>query len=411
MAVVKNFWLQDNKQKLGGAVIYQANGQTLMRQLAPSVTNPRTDAQMEQRVKLANLVAFYRASSKWMRGAFETKPSNQSDYNAFVSANASANSVYLTKSQVDEGTAVVAPYVVSRGSLGEITQVASEGRIDTNLYVGGLSINDSTTIAQFSAALINNNNGIQEGDQVSVVQYIQNTSTNNTYTITCRAYEVILSLTNGSPLAAYLPVALLGVSAGETPAISILTSSFVGGAALILSRTQGGRILVSSSSVTLTFGNSIYPAMTTNTQKQEAIKSYGSLTTVFLDSGVANVSNAEVSTMANILAVTRGTDVYTPNSSFPLSWADGDDVTFILSAPVQIPANAKITLYCADTGQSVELTPGETALLESASKMASFDADIEFKVRDNESANLLVTIPTTDGGNITASFILYGGLG
>lgn len=362
MAVVKNFWLKDNTQKLGGAVIYQVNGQTLMRQLAPAVSNPRTDAQMSTRVRLANLVAFYRASAGWMRGAFESKAANQSDYNAFVSANAAANAVWLTKSQVEAGTCIVAPYTISRGSMGEIKQTATANMITSNLYVGELTISATTTIGELSTALIANNNGLQNGDQLSVIQYIQNTGSAGAYTTTCRAREMLLNTSSVELVSRFLPVEILGVSAGETPSLSILTSSFVGGAAFILSRTQGGRILVTTSYVTLTYGNSVYTAMTSTTQKETAIRSYGTNTVVFLDSNVVADANAGVPTAASIASVVIGGRTYAAGSYLPESLPASSQVVINLTAPVELSQAATLTIT-RDGNQSAltSLTSSETS--------------------------------------------------
>lgn len=359
MAVVNNFWLRDNKQRLGGAVIYQSNGQTLMRQLAPTVSNPRTDAQMETRVKLANLVAFYRASAGWMRGAFETKPANQSDYNAFVSANAANNNVWLTKSQVDAGNAIVAPYIVSRGSLGEITQVATDGLIASNLYTGNLILTGDTTIAQLTSALLSNNNGLLEGDQLSVIQYIQNTSTDGNYTITCRPYELILNLSNGAPVNNFIPTDNLVATGGDNSALAYDTEGFTGGVAFVLSRTVGGRILVSSSSVSLTFGNDIYTLMTRQQQKSEALRSYGSNTIVFLDSNMADQANAGVETQPRILALSIGGQQYAPGANIPRSYTDEQIISVILSAPVSVGEFGYIQINSIGGNVSIEgnITP------------------------------------------------------
>lgn len=362
MAVVKNFWLRDNTQKLGGAVIYQVNGQTLMRQLAPAVSNPRTDAQMSTRVRLANLVAFYRASAGWMRGAFESKAANQSDYNAFVSANAAANAVWLTKSQVEAGTCIVAPYTISRGSMGEIKQTATANMITSNLYVGELTISSVTTVGELSAALIANNNGLQNGDQLSVIQYIQNTGTSDSYTVTCRAREMLLNTSSVELVSRFLPVEILGVSSDETPALSILTSSFVGGAAFILSRTQGGRILVTTSSVTLTNGNSVYTAMTSTTQKETAVRSYGTNTVVFLDSNVVADANAGVPTAASIASVVIGSRTYAAGAYLPESLPASSQVIINLTAPVELSQAATLTIT-RDGNQTAltSLTSSETS--------------------------------------------------
>lgn len=356
MAVVRNFWLRDNKQKLGGAVIYQAKGQTLMRQLAPSISNPRTDAQMETRVKLSNLVAFYRASSKWMKGAFETKHVNQSDYNAFVSANAAVNAVWLTKTQVEAGVCVVAPYTVSRGSLGEIRQTQTTNKIVSNLYVGDLTINSATTIAQLSAALIANNNGMSDGDQLSLIQYIQNTNTGGSYSVVCRAYEVILDTSNNTLLSEYLPVELLDVSTDETPALAVKTTSFVGGVAFVMSRTNGGKILVSTSTVTITYNNAVYAAMTATSQKNTAIRSYGSNTTVFLDSNMATDVNGSIATAFSILNISINGVVYNVGDDLPESINESSQITINLSAAIENPTSVRAAFSNAAGEVMVGLT-------------------------------------------------------
>lgn len=360
MAVVKNFWLRDNSQKLGGAVIYQVNGQTLMRQLAPAVSNPRTDAQMSTRVRLANLVAFYRVSAKWMRGAFESKAANQSDYNAFVSANAAANAVWLTKSQVDAGTCIVAPYVISRGSMGEIRQSVTATQIASNLYTGELTISAATTIADLSAALISNNNGLQNGDQLSIIQYIQNTGTGGAYSVVCRAYEVILNSSNILPLSNYLPVDILTTTGGDNSALAILTASFVGGASFIISRTQGGRILVSTSQVSLTANNAVYAAMTSTTQKENAVRSYGANTTTFLDSATASAANSDVASAISILSIRVGNMTIAPGEELPKFIRESDVVIINLSAAVEDAAEIGIDFKNIQSGDRWGLASDDT---------------------------------------------------
>ena len=69
MAIVTSMWLKGTKQKLGGSVLYQAMGQTRQRELAANVANPRTNSQMQQRTRWANLVNFYRVNAGWMKFA------------------------------------------------------------------------------------------------------------------------------------------------------------------------------------------------------------------------------------------------------------------------------------------------------------------------------------------------------
>lgn len=411
MAVVKNFWLKDNTQKLGGAVIYQVKGQTLMRQLAPAVSNPRTDAQMSTRVRLANLVAFYRASARWMKGAFETKAANQSDYNAFVSANAANNDVWLTKSQVDGGNAIVAPYVIARGSLGEITQTSAEDGIYSNLYMGATTISSTMSVAEFTAALLDNNNGLQEGDQLSIVQYIQNTSTDGNYTIVCRAYEVILSLSNTELLGTYLPVELLTVGSDTNSPLGVLTSSFTGGVAFILSRTQSGRILVSSSTLTLTYNNAVYALMTTTTQKSNAIASYGSNTTVFLDSAAAAPANTAVGTGLTILSMIINGSAHAQGDEIPTTYTEGQQIIVVLSGAVQYNEDATLEIGRSQADVSVTATAVASGVQTGNTITFTVDATATINVPTGNTIDAYVGLDTAQGNNITAVFTMDGGLG
>ena len=81
------------------------------------ISNPRTKAQMSQRVKLANLVGFYRLLRPLLGDSFLRRPANQSSYNAFVKANLASSRVYLTKEQASSGYVVTAPYTITDGTL------------------------------------------------------------------------------------------------------------------------------------------------------------------------------------------------------------------------------------------------------------------------------------------------------
>lgn len=246
--------------------------------------------------------------------------------------------------------------------MGEIKQTATATMITSNLYVGELTISAATTIGELSTALITNNNGLQNGDQLSVIQYIQNTGSAGAYTTTCRAREMLLNTSSVELVSRFLPVEILGVSSGETPALSILTSSFVGGAAFVLSRTQGGRILVTTSYVTLTYGNSVYNAMTSATQKESAIRSYGTNTVVFLDSNVVAAANEGVPTAASIASVVIGGRTYAAGSYLPESLPASSQVVVNLTAPVELSQAATLTIT-RDGNQSAltSLTSSETS--------------------------------------------------
>lgn len=284
-------WLRGAKKKLGGTVLYTQGGRTLQRELAPEVKNPKTPAQMGQRVKWANLVAFYRANAGWMQKAFENKKATQSDYNKFMSLNASSSRIYLTKEQVRQGACVVDSYRVSDGTLQPVEIFPTEQNWVTNLYLTGLDkLDGTTTLAAFSNALVSSNAGLRSGDQVSFIRVTQlfNNTTDIPY-IQVRAYELIINEQGTGLVKDFWPIELIALGQQqETPALMVKNNNKQGGFAIIVSRTQGGRVLVSPSQVTQVNMNAVINQYSSSASLQAAIDSYGRGDEVFLDSKGAN---------------------------------------------------------------------------------------------------------------------------
>lgn len=318
MAILKNVVMRGASQRLGGIVLYTRSGETIARELAPSVSNPRTRIQMQQRVKLANVVAMYKANKFWMPGAFEDKAEKETDYNAFVRFNLTDSKVALTKDAAAAGAGVVAPYKISSGSLGEIELEGSQTGVRTNLYTGNLIITSATTVGQLSAALETNNNGITKGMQLSLIVNLQrrNEVTSRPY-IVVRAYEIIIDETSTKPLSDYIPQGLLETLDLEGRPLFFNGSSLGdGAAAFILSKTEGGKTAVSTQTLRFYGNQSIYSIYTSAVAVESAIRSYGSNETRFLDSSEAAEFNPVV--IENyIQAVNVNTTLYTSGQEIP----------------------------------------------------------------------------------------------
>lgn len=310
MAIIKSLYMRGAKQRLAGAVFYTMKGQTIARELASQVSNPRTSKQQAQRLRLANLVSLYRANQSWMkRGAFEHKELRWSDYNAFVHANAgNSNSVaYLTKQQAAQGCAVAAPVIVTQGSLPAIgyEYVAGQQYFSTDLFLPlGTEVNGTTLVSELSTALLQSNNGLQSGDQISVIQNIQGTD-NNTPSVVVRAYEFIINTSDGRTLN---DLGLGGVIIADetTDEVSALCVPFdmTGGVAVILSREVGGQIRVSSQGLELTSSAVQFLAsFQTEEAFENASASYGETDENFLASGyMSNRANSAVPVPLAILS-------------------------------------------------------------------------------------------------------------
>lgn len=296
MSIVSNFYLKGSKKQLAGAVYYRSGGRTISRQLADSVTNPRTRAQMEQRVRWANCVAFYRANASWMKYAYESKKAYQSEYNKFMSLNVTNNKIYLTKQAAAAGACVVDSYVMTQGSLPSITYTLGQAVISTNIFVNSDSaLTPASTVAEWSAQILANNPGVQEGDQISIIRYTQmvNEATGFPYVIV-RKYEVIMALNNPQPMSNYWPADFFSVgSADNKKFVAITNTGNSGGLLMVLSRTISGRTLVSTQSILPVNNSATINSWSSASALNRAINSYGESDEAFLSSLNANYVEAE----------------------------------------------------------------------------------------------------------------------
>lgn len=354
MAVLKNLVMRGASQRLGGMVLYQLKGQTLARELAPAVSNPRTPAQMDNRVRLQNVVSVYRANKDWMPGAFENKKEKESDYNAFVSANLSTSQVAFTKAQAAAGAAVAAPYQISSGSLGSIEQQVTDSVLETNLYLGNMDITPATTVGEFAAALIANNNNIVQGMQLSLILNIQqvNQVTGIPYIIT-RAYEVLLDPSSTELLTAYMPGSILSAGAGEgSPLNADLSEQGSGAASFILSHTVSATTRVSEQSL-IQFGSlAVYNSYISAAAISAAVASYGENQVNFLDSNSANEQNA-VPIQQGISYLVMGNDVVRAGGEHQAPLASvSSGYRAYMQLPIQEGSTVSAVLYNLDADVS-----------------------------------------------------------
>lgn len=370
MAKLPNLWLKGGSQRLGGVVLYQSNGQTLARELAPSVSNPRTDSQMQQRVKLANVVAVYRSNKNWMRGAFENKKQGESDYNAFVKANLGSSLVATSKSQAAAGAAVVAPYKITEGSIPTVECVLSETIIQTNLYLGNYQVTPTSTVGEFTQALMANNGGIAEGMQLSVILNLQQATQEAgiPYIIT-RPYECILSLTDSRLLSTFFPGSFMASGGSPNAVLELDISDYgTGAAAVILSQTIGGKTRVSTQYL-IPFGNNTYYAdYTSNQAWAAAIISYGENTTNFLDSNTAQAGSS--SELQNYITGLNYDRVLYQNGGTISGGISSEDYVY-LYLNEKIPDGTAINLVVAEK-LSQTILPSSTPVIDAGGKRLYF---------------------------------------
>lgn len=349
-------------------MFYQAQGETRFRELAAKVTNPRTAAQMAQRVRWANLVNFYRANRNWMQRAFENKPQNNTDYNRFMSLNGGTSDIYLTKQEANAGACVVNNYKVTDGTLNAIEITVNGSNWLTNIWTGDLAaISAATTVGQFAQALLSSNAGLRMGDQLSFIRLSQQVSGSTSYPfVIVRAYEVLLNPSSSELLSDYLPLDYFAiVSVNGTNTLQVVNSGNAGGFVLVLSRTEGGIIRVSPQEVVVANNTALIARYSSAAQQQLAADSYGEGTEVFLSSASANEINPWGIDNSILSLRADGTN-YTPNS-YVGKFEDLDNVVAALnfSNPVAA-ASATIDLVFKSGSSTITRSVSSTSVEDAA---------------------------------------------
>lgn len=360
MAIVKNFWLKNQQKKLAGMVLYQAMGQTRSRELAAEVSNPRTIDQMGQRVKWANLVNFYRANKSWMKFAFETKPTNRTDYNQFMSLNVADSRIYLPKGIANQGGCVVDNYVMTQGSLPSIETTRYEDGWLSNLFLTDkLDLSTTSTIAEVSQALITRNPALREGDQISFIRFTQQTNANTGVPfVVVRKYEVILNSSDLRFFFDFMPSEYIGGGdADKNKCLSVLDSGNAGGFLLILSRTTGGKTYVSTQSIVVANNAATIEAYSSSNALQAAIDSYGESNEPFLTSTTAN-QDTQAPVQPSVVSISGDLGKAVPGQIFgPINISAADEFEVTLSeTPTVAGAGSKVVLVKAGVESEVTIT-------------------------------------------------------
>ena len=402
MAIVTSMWLKGTKQKLGGSVLYQAMGQTRQRELAANVSNPRTNSQMEGRTRWANLVNFYRVNAGWMKFAYETKKTNQSEYNKFMSLNVPSARIYLPKSLASQGGCIVDAYQMTQGSLASIEVLKFDNAWRTNLYIISIDeLDNNSTIGEVTAQLLPANPALREGDQLSFLRFTQMTnSTSGVPFVVVRKYEVILKANDTRRFFDFMPEGYITFGGTpQAPCIEVSDSGNAGGFLLVLSRTIGGKTYVSSQSIVVANNSALIDAYSSDTAKQEAIDSYGESAEPFLTSSTAN-EDSQAATRLSILQIKIGDKVYTPGQqAAPLDIDDNTDIEVTFNKTLdEAPDNSALRGWANGTPFGAALAPDSRA-----GNKAVFSVHIQSSKTNAAISDLTVTY---DGDDYRAVFFV-----
>lgn len=161
------------KGKIGNVVYYKiknsADGEKQgSREYVAAPTNPQSDAQIDQRIKMTTVTNCYRAFKDVIRRAFEGVEYGQPSYYYWSRLALGRN---FAGPYMPKGYRVPAPVLGVPMSVGSLPQVSVTRRVgvpsslSSSLVVGSGSF---TTIGDLSQALLNNNVWLREGDQLTL---------------------------------------------------------------------------------------------------------------------------------------------------------------------------------------------------------------------------------------------------
>lgn len=287
MAITRNNLSMKMNGRVGAYTFYTTNGGRQVARIANNGSNygesaKRTVAMQTRRTKWGNLVAFYRANRDLMARAFERKDANISDYNRYMQLNIPLASVALTKDDFLRGMVVLQEYVVADGSLPEIgcSLIEEEGCV-FDLLTSLDSEFIEYTIGQVSADLLDHNPQLQEGDQITFVNWTNASTAGGPLRIYRNLCEVTIDSQSST---SFSTLKYANIVAGKSGKVIIQGQGQVFGQTVIHSRSVAGKLLTSHAEITLNT-----PSFVSQFSSPEAVKkaidSYGVTTEKLLEPG------------------------------------------------------------------------------------------------------------------------------
>ena len=157
------------KGKAGNMSYFEINGVTIGRAYHTSIKNPKTKKQMEQRIKMNNILNMYKYIKGYLQQNFEGIIGNKNASSFFRSYNLMKTPVWLTKGQKESYKFVLAPYVVAQGRINSVGYEFRDGMFVSDINVGDLEINDETEERVLSSIICGNNEGWTNNDTLQII--------------------------------------------------------------------------------------------------------------------------------------------------------------------------------------------------------------------------------------------------
>ena len=249
------------------------NGQIVVCHKQTTYRDAKAEGQVVYRVKMRNIQNIYASLKESLRGNFQDKTGRQTDYSRFQGVNMQKPAVYLNKKEVAIKAQIVAPYIVSFGTLPPIGYELRDNMLVTDISLGNLTITPDTTVSQLVLAIMKNNEGWELDDclEFMIVRQMEG----QTPTAKCSFTHLPLDKNN----TAKLSDALIIYNANEVVLSSSaegflqMNASDNGGFAIIRKRMASKGLLTSTQE--LAVNNPLFDLYHSDQRKQKALDSYG----------------------------------------------------------------------------------------------------------------------------------------
>jgi hypothetical protein len=131
--------------------------------------NPKTEAQMKQRIKMNNILNTYKYIKGYLQQNFEGIIGNKNASSFFRSYNLMKTPVWLTKAQKESYKFVLAPYVVAQGRIPTVGYEFRDCAFISDINIGDFELNDQTEERVLSSIICGNNEGWTDNDTLQVI--------------------------------------------------------------------------------------------------------------------------------------------------------------------------------------------------------------------------------------------------
>ena len=269
--------------KIGGIRAWESNGRTIVASYDVKCKNPKTEAQMKQRLKLINILNNYRVLKPALLENFEGIAGNRNAATFFRKYNLRQKPVWLTKTDALYHKVVLAPYCVSQGIIKPIEYSLSSAGLTSNIELGTTVKEVTTDVTNLAYAILQNHEDWSKGDTLQIVAMRQSLKDNlksDSSRAEMEAVTLIMTTGKNQPLDS-----VVGVNHLKSMGITIANhdgrlgidisnrSDYVYALALVHGRGTGIKRLLSTQNLVLS-DTSIYDHYASSEQMVEALKSY-----------------------------------------------------------------------------------------------------------------------------------------